>query len=243
MKKTVLVTGASRGIGRAVAVRLADEHTRILINFRSNEKAAQQTLDMVRRKGGEGELLPFDVSDADDVHNALHFWQESHPDDYIASLIHNAGITSDALLLWMEQQEWHRVVETNLNSFFYLTKAVVKDMVAHRFGRIVSVVSLSGQKGMAGQTNYAAAKAGVIGATKSLALEVARKQITVNAVAPGFIATDMTAHLDEKELRKQIPMRRFGTPEEVAGVVAFLLSEEAGYITGQTISVNGGLYT
>ena len=170
-------------------------------------------------------------------------WQEKHPDDYVSVLVNNAGIRQDNIMVFMTDEQWHSVLDTTLNGFFYLTRRVVKDMMTHRNGRIVNVVSLSGLKGMPGQTNYSAAKAAVIGATKALAQEVAPRKVTVNAVAPGFIATDMTKELDEGELKKLIPVGRFGKPEEVASLVSFLASKEAAYITGQVVSINGGLYT
>lgn len=241
--KCALVTGGSRGIGRAVCLELAYQGYHILINFKSNTDAAEDTLRTLTEAGGDGELLPFDVADAEQVKTTLGSWLEKNTDKQIEILVNNAGIRDDSLLAWMEQEQWHRVINNNLDSFFYTTQLVLGHMLTNRYGRIVNVVSLSGLKGHAGQANYSAAKAGVIGATKSLAQEVGRQGITVNAVAPGFIKTDMTADLDEKELQKLIPVRRFGLAEEVAHAVAFLASPKAGYITGQVLSVNGGLYT
>ena len=215
----------------------------ILINYRSGHEEAESTLGMIRDKGGDGELLPFDVASLEDTEKAVGQWLEGHPGTYIKVLVNNAGIRKDALAMWMKDEEWHDVINTNLNSFFYLTRFLIKDMLVNKFGRIINVVSLSGLKGLPGQANYSAAKAGVIGATKALAQEVAKKNVTVNAVAPGFIRTDMTKDLDETQLKAMIPMGRFGKPEEVAAIVGFLASSDASYITGAVISVNGGLYT
>ena len=238
--KTALVTGGSRGIGRAVTIALARMGYHVLINYVSNEAAALETLDAI---GGQGELLRFDVSDPEAARAAIEGWQATHPDAFVEVLVNNAGIRKDNLMIWMEPDDWQQVVNTNLNSFFHVTKAVLQSMLLHRYGRIVNIASVSGLKGLPGQANYSAAKGGLIAATKALAQEVARKKVTVNAVAPGFIATDMTDGLDEAALKKGIPAARLGRPEEVAAVVAFLASPEASYITGECISVNGGLYT
>lgn len=241
--KYALITGGSRGIGRSVSIKLAAMGYTVLINYQSNDKEAANTLQLVREKGGDGELLKFDVTDPKAVSKALNNWSEQHPDEYIEVLINNAGIRKDNLMLWMTEAEWSRVLNTSLNGFFYVTQALLKNMLVKRFGRIVNIVSLSGIKGMPGQTNYSAAKGGVIAATKALAQEVAKKHVTVNAVAPRFIRTEMTEDINENEWKKHIPAGRFGEPEEVADLVSFLVSPNASYITGEVISINGGLHT
>lgn len=241
--KIALVTGGSRGIGRAICVKLAEMGYHIIINYSSNEEAAQETLELVKQKGSSGELLPFDVSQQESIEAALESWYTTHPEQHIEVLINNAGIRKDALMMWMTNAEWNEVMNTNMNGLFFLTRRLVKDMLIKKYGRIVNVVSLSGIKGLPGQVNYSAAKAGVIGMTKALAQEVGKKNVTVNAVAPGYIKTDMTKDLDENMLKAMIPVGRFGTAEEVAEVVGFLASRGASYVTGEVISVNGGIYT
>ncbi|MDR2679680.1 MAG: 3-oxoacyl-ACP reductase FabG [Tannerella sp.] len=238
-----LITGGSRGIGRAVCIELAAKGYPIIINYASNREAALETKRIVEEKGGTAELLPFDVSDGTAVDKALEEWAETHPEDYIGVLVNNAGIRQDAMMIFMQDSQWSDVLDISLNGFFYVTRRVLKMMLMKRNGRIINMVSLSGLKGLPGQTNYSAAKAAVIGATKALAQEVAPRKVTVNAVAPGFISTDMTKDLDEEALKKTIPAGRFGKPEEVAALVSFLASDGAAYITGEVISINGGLYS
>ena len=241
--KYALITGGSGGIGKAICLKLSQMGYPVIIHYNKNVSAAQALKIEIEEKGDNAELVSFDVTNSDEVTTALENWKADHEDDYIAVLVNNAGTSKDELMVWMEKDTWASIIDTNLNSFYYVTSKLVKDMIINKFGRIINVVSLSGQKGLPGQTNYAAAKAGVIGATKSLAQEVGKKKVTVNAVAPGYIRTEMTQDLDEKELKKLIPVNRFGTPEEVAETVGFLASEGASYITGEVIKINGGLYT
>ena len=236
-----LVTGGSRGIGRAVCLKLAEMGYPVIVNYASNEEAALETKRLIEEKGGVAELLPFDVSSLEEVSNVLNEWIEKHPNDYIAVLINNAGIRKDNLMFWMSDNEWSDVLGTGLNGAFYTTRILVKYMMNQKFGRVINIVSISVINGMAGQTNYSAAKAGVIGMTKALALETAKKKVTVNAVAPGFIETDMTKDLNQDELKKIVPAGRFGKAEEVAELVGFLASEQASYITGQVVAVSGGI--
>ncbi|MBC7892624.1 MAG: 3-oxoacyl-ACP reductase FabG [Sphingobacteriaceae bacterium] len=241
--KCALITGGSRGIGRAICLRMAAMGYYVLVNFQSNHEAAAATLVQVRESGGDGELLQFDVADPAQIQTTLGGWIQSHPEHLIEVLVNNAGIKDDGLMMWMKDEQWERVRQTSLDGFFYVTRLVLHGMIVQKFGRIINVVSLSGLKGLPGQVNYSAAKAGVIGATKALAQEVGRRGVTVNAVAPGFIKTDMTEGLDEKALKAQIPVHRFGLPEEVAHAVGFLASPEASYITAEVLSINGGLYS
>lgn len=236
------MTGGSRGIGRAICVKLAQMGYHIIVNYVANDQAAEDTVKAIEETGSTAELMKFDVSDADVAYAGIKKWQDEHPDEYIEVLVNNAGIRKDNLMLWLERDEWYNVIGTNLHSFYNVTKPLLQPMVVHKFGRIINMSSLSGLKGLPGQTNYSAAKGGMVAATKALAQEVAARKVTVNAVAPGFINTDMVEGLDEAELKKTIPAKRFGEPEEVAALVGFLASREAGYITGQVISINGGLH-
>lgn len=242
--KCALVTGGSRGIGRAICEKLSvDSNYHILINYQSNQEAAQQTLDTIIKNGATGELLKFNVADADEVKTALTLWQEANPEAVVEVIVNNAGITKDGLFMWMSHEDWSNVINTSLNGFFNVTNFFIQRMLRNKYGRIVNMVSVSGVKGTAGQTNYSAAKGAVVAATKALAQEVAKRNITVNAVAPGFIKTDMTGDLDEKELIKLVPVNRFGEAEEVADLVSFLASKKASYITGEIININGGIYS
>lgn len=241
MTRYVLVTGGSRGIGRAVCVKMAEAGYRVLVNYRSDDAAAEETLAAVRACGSDGELLRFDVSDAQEVERVLGGWLAAHEDAAVEVVVNNAGFRRDNLMVFMPSEDWGGVLQTTLGGFFNVTRPLLQPMLVRRFGRIVNIVSLSGIKGTPGQTNYSAAKGGLIAATRALAQEVARRGVTVNAVAPGYIETDMTADLDRKTLSKQIPAGRFGRAEEVAELVAFLASDKAAYITGEVISINGGI--
>jgi len=235
------VTGASRGIGRAVAVALSAPETLILLNYKSSTFAAEEAASECRDKGADVRLVQLDVGDGDQVAEVLEpVIKEVGPLDV---LVNNAGIARDSLLAWVKPEDWDAVMRVNLGGLYSVTRAAVRGMIRNRAGRIINMTSISGQRGNAGQTPYAASKAGIIGFTKALALELAPRKITVNAVAPGLIDTDMTADLPREELAKAIPMRRFGSPAEVAGAVRFLAGPDAAYITGQVLGVNGGFYT
>ncbi len=242
--KCALVTGGSRGIGRVICQKLAeDSEYHILINYHSNQAAAEETLAMVQALGRTGEILKFDVSNHEEVKTVLGDWEAKNPEALVEAIVNNAGITKDGLFMWMTEGDWNQVVNTSLGGFFNVTHFFIQKMLRNKYGRIVNIVSVSGVKGTPGQTNYSAAKGAVVAATKALAQEVAKRKITVNAVAPGFIRTDMTSTMDEKELIKMIPVNRFGEAEEVADLVSFLVSKKASYITGEIININGGIYS
>jgi len=242
--KCALITGGSRGIGKAICSQLAiDTDYHILINYNSNEDAAKDTLKAVQAAGNTGEIIAFNVADAETVKSKLDAWQEKNPDALIEVIINNAGITKDGLFMWMPKEDWQSVINTSLNGFFNVTNYGIQKMLKNRYGRSVNIASVSGVKGTPGQTNYSAAKGAIIAATKALAQEVAKRKITVNAVAPGFINSDMTADLDEKNLKKMIPANRFGEAQEVADLVSFLVSKKSSYITGEVININGGIYS
>ena len=242
--KCALVTGGSRGIGSAICQKLAiDTDYHILINYQSNRVAAEETLKKVIEAGNTGEIIKFNVADAEEVKNALTQWQEANPEAIVEAIVNNAGITRDVLFMWMNHEDWSQVINTSLNGFYNVTNFFIQKMLRNKYGRIVNLASVSGVKGTPGQTNYSAAKGALVAVTKALAQEVAKRNITVNAVAPGFIKSDMTSQLDEKELMKLVPVNRFGEAEEVADLVSFLVSKKASYITGEIININGGIYS
>ena len=241
--KNALITGGSGGIGRAISIKLASAGFHVIINYNKNKDGANEALNIINEANNSAEVVQFDIADKEALKDFYSIWKKNNPDEYIDVLVNNAGKSADNLMIFMENSEWEKVIEINLNSFFYITKMLLKEMLINKHGRIINIVSLSGIRGLPGQTNYSAAKAGVIGATKALAQEVGKKRVTVNAVAPGYIKTKMTEELDESQLKKFIPLNRFGLPEEVAEVVEFLASDKSSYITGEVISVNGGLYT
>jgi|WP_311456264.1 3-oxoacyl-[acyl-carrier-protein] reductase len=244
MKKCAIITGGSRGIGKAICLKLASEtNYHLLINYQSNKEAAQQTLQEVEALGATAELLPFDVTDKEQTQEVLTLWQEAHKEYLVEVIVNNAGITRDGLFMWMSYEDWDKVLRTTLDGFYNVTHFFIQKMLRNRYGRIINIASVSGVKGTSGQANYSAAKGALVATTKALAQEVAKRNITVNAVAPGFIQTDMTASLNEEELTKMIPLGRFGKAEEVADLVAFLASSRAGYITGEVININGGIYS
>lgn len=238
--KTVLVTGASKGIGKAIALRLAQAGYDIWLNYRSDHGGAQQVASAIESLGRQCSLLCFDVADmaeCKDVFNSVQ--QTTTP----YAIVHNAGFAKDGIFAMMPVDSWRAVLDVHLNGFYNVTNCLLPAMLRKRQGRIITITSTSGQTGVGGQVNYSCAKAGLIGATRSLAVEVAKRNILVNAVAPGFIQTDMLDNLPQEEIAKQIPLQRIGKADEVAAVVAFLVSDDASYITGQVISVNGGIFT
>lgn len=242
-RKIALVTGASRGIGRCIAVELAKTGAYIIVNYSSSPEAAQETLNAIREVGGDGELLKFGVQDSQAVENAFDGIKSRH--GQLDILVNNAGISKDGLVLRMKDEEWLSTLAVNLNGSFFCARAAARLMIKSKWGRIINISSVVGEMGNAGQVPYVSSKSGIIGMTKALARELASRNITVNAVAPGFIETDMTAALDDKlraEHMKSIPLGRYGQGEEVAKLVAFLASDSAAYITGQTVGINGGMY-
>ena len=239
-----LITGSSRGLGKAIALQLAKDHgLYILVNYSSNKAAAEDTLAQIKEIGGNGEIMQFNVQDKESVDNVLNQWKADNPDNFISVLVNNAGITKDGLFVFMSEDDWDNVVNVSSKGMFNVTRNLIETMVRKRAGRVINVASLSGLKGVPGQTNYSAAKGAMIASTKALAQEVAKRKITVNAVAPGFIESDMTDDLPVDQLKQMIPMNRFGKPEEVADVVSFLASEKSSYITGEVININGGIYS
>lgn len=234
-----LVTGASRGIGKAIAIALAKTNRFVYLNFSSNKEKASETLEEITDNGGKARLLQFDVTNQEESEKAIEtiIFEKGKID----ILVNNAGIRDDMLMVWMKKDNWQNVLDTNLTGFFNVTRLAVKNMLPKRFGRIINISSTSGQMGQGGQVNYSASKAGLIGATRALSREIAKRNITVNAVAPGFIKTEMIEGLPIEEIAKIIPAGRLGTPQEVAATVVFLCSKDAGYITGQVIGINGGI--
>jgi len=239
-----LITGASRGLGKAIAIQLAKDHgLYILVNYSSNQSAAEDTLNQIKENGGSGEIIQFNVQDKKAVDNALNGWTANNPDNFISVLVNNAGITKDGLFVFMSEKDWDDVIDVSAKGMFNVTRNLIEKMVRKRSGRVINIASLSGLKGVPGQTNYSAAKGAMIASSKALAQEVAKRKITVNVVAPGFIESDMTHDLPVDILKQMIPMNRFGKAEEVAHVVSFLASEKSSYITGEVININGGIYS
>lgn len=239
-----LVTGASRGIGRAIAIQLAKDHgLHIIINYSSNEKAAKETLSEIVKNGGSGDIVQFNVENKTEVTTALEAWTEKNKDKEITVLVNNAGITRDGMFMMMSEKDWDDVINVSVKGMYNCTQFVIQKMLRKRYGRVINIASLSGVKGNAGQTNYSAAKGAMVAATKALAQEIAKRNVTVNVVAPGLITSDMTSGLNAEEFKKFIPVQRFGDPVEVAHLVSFLASDRSSYITGEVININGGLYS
>ena len=240
--KYALVTGGSRGIGSAICLKMAEMGYNVLINYVSNEEKAREVQSEVLKKGVKAEVLQFDVSEQNQVDDAINTWITNNPEARIEVLVNNAGIRKDRLLMSMTNEEWYGVMNTGIGGFYNVTRLIIREMIKKKYGRVINIVSLSGLTGLPGQTNYSASKAAIIGATKALAQEVGRKNITVNAIAPGFIRTDMIDDIDEESYKGMIPMKRFGEPEEVAELVGFIASSKASYITSQVLEINGGLH-
>ncbi len=239
-EKYALVTGGSRGIGRATCLRLADMGYDVLVNYLNNREAAEETQREIESRGQRAWLLPFDIGNPEAVEAVLGGWMEENEEKPIEVLVNNAGLRKDNLFIWIDPKEWKKVFNTNVDGFYYVSQRVLRSMLLNRYGRIVNVVSLAGLVGTRGQTHYAASKAALVAAAQSLSKEVGKRNITVNSVAPGFIETEMTADIDEGKMKKGIPLRRFGQPEEVASLIGFLCSREASYITGETMRIDGG---
>lgn len=239
---SALVTGASGELGKAICLQLAKEHgLHIIVNTHQSQQRADAVVNAVEDAGGSAERLMFNVTSAEETDRALTGWMIANPEAEITVLVNCAGIIRDSLFVFTSEENWDSVIDVKLKGFYNVTKPVVQKMLLKRYGRIINVSSVSGLRGQAGQVNYAAANAGLIGATKALALEIAKRNVTVNAVAPGYITSEMTEGLDQEELCKMIPARRFGKPEEVAAVVSFLASKGASYITGEVINISGGI--
>ncbi|MEA5460844.1 3-oxoacyl-ACP reductase FabG [Arcicella sp. LKC2W] len=241
--KYALVTGGSRGIGRAICLKMAEMGYNVLINYVSNEEKAREVQTELIEKGVKAEILQFDVADQTQVDDSINTWISNNPEARIEVLVNNAGIRKDRLLMSMTNEEWYGVMNTGIGGFYNVTRLIIREMIKKKYGRVINIVSLSGLTGLPGQTNYSASKAAIIGATKALAQEVGRKNITVNAIAPGFIRTDMIHDISEEAHKGMIPMKRFGEPEEVAELVGFIASSKASYITSQVLEVNGGLHS